>query len=62
MGSVSTAPPSLVTDLRTREGVFTSPFREKLLFAKGSWQPTQGHHAEATYSFRNETDIRGFGG
>ena len=62
VGSVSTAPPSLVADLRTREGVFTSPFRENLLFAKGSWQPTQGHHAEVTYSWRNETDIRGFGG
>ena len=35
---------------------------EKLLFAKGSWQPTQGHHVELTYSWRNETDIRGFGG
>ncbi len=62
VGSVSTAPPSLVADLRTREGVFTSPFRENLLFAKGSWQPRQGHHAEVTYSWRNETDIRGFGG
>jgi hypothetical protein len=62
VGSVSTAPPALVADLRTREGVFTSPFREKLLFAKGSWQPAQGHHVEATYSWRHETDIRGFGG
>ena len=62
VGSVSTAPPALVADLRNREGVFTSPFREKLLFAKGSWQPTQGHHVEVTYSWRNETDIRGFGG
>ena len=62
VGNVSTAPPALVADLRTREGVFTSPFREKLLFAKGSWQPAQGHHVEATYSWRHETDIRGFGG
>jgi hypothetical protein len=62
VGSVSTAPPALVTDLRAREGVFVSPFREKLFFGKGSWQPSQGHHAEITYSWRNETDIRGFGG
>jgi len=61
-GSVSTAPAALVADLRTREGLFTSPFREKLLFAKGSWQPRPGQHAELTYSWRNETDIRGFGG
>jgi hypothetical protein len=62
VGSVSTAPPALVADLRTREGTFTSPFREKLLFAKGSWQPAPGQHVETTYSWRNETDIRGFGG
>ena len=62
VGTVSTAPPALVNDLRLREGVFTSPFTEKLLFAKGSWQPAQGHQAEMTYSWRNETDIRGFGG
>ena len=62
VGTVSTAPPALVADLRGREGVFTSPFREKLLFTKGSWQPAQGHQAEVTYSWRNETDIRGFGG
>jgi carboxypeptidase family protein len=62
VGSVSNAPSALVADLRTREGVFTSPFREKLLFSKGSWQPAQGHHVELTYSWRNETDIRGFGG
>ena len=62
VGSVSTAPAALVADLRTREGVFTSPFRERLLFAKASWQPAQGQQAETTYSWRNETDIRGFGG
>jgi hypothetical protein len=62
VGTVSTAPPALVADLRAREGVFTSPFREKLLFTKGSFHPGQGHQAEVTYSWRNETDIRGFGG
>ena len=61
-GTVSTAPASLVARLRAYEGVFTSPFREKLLFAKSTLQPTQGQRAEVTYSWRNETDIRGFGG
>ena len=61
-GTVTSAPPSLVTRLRAYEGVFTSPFREKLLFGKGSLQPKQGQRAEVTYSWRNETDIRGFGG
>ena len=62
LGTVSNAPPALVADLQSREGVFVSPFREKLLFAKGSWQPRQGHQAEITYTWRHETDIRGFGG
>ena len=44
------------------KGTFTSPFREKLLFGKLSFQPRQAHHLQATYNFRNETDIRGFGG
>jgi len=62
VGSVSTAPPGLVADLEQREGFFVSPFVERLLFGKGSWQPASGHQAEVTYSLRNETDIRGFGG
>ncbi len=62
VGTVSTAPASLVERLRAYEGVFTSPFREKLLFGKASLQPTQGQQAEVTYNWRNETDIRGFGG
>ena len=62
VGTVSTAPASLVQRLRAFEGVFTSPFREKLLFAKASLQPAQGQQAEITYNWRNETDIRGFGG
>ncbi len=62
VGTVSTAPASLVNQLRTYEGTFTSPFREKLLFAKLSWQPRLGQQAELTYNWRDETDIRGFGG
>ena len=62
VGSVSSAPASLVTRLQAYEGVFTSPFREKLLFGKVSAQPSAGHRVEVTYNWRNETDIRGFGG
>jgi Carboxypeptidase regulatory-like domain/TonB dependent receptor len=62
VGTVSTAPESLVQRLRAFEGLFISPFREKLLFAKTSFQPRQGQQAEITYNWRNETDIRGFGG
>ncbi len=62
VGSVSNAPASLVQRLQGFEGTFTSQFRERLLFAKGSCQPKQGQQVEATYHWRNETDIRGFGG
>jgi Carboxypeptidase regulatory-like domain/TonB dependent receptor len=62
VGTVSNAPAALIEQLRAFEGVFTSPFREKLLFGKASLQPKQGQRAEITYNWRNETDIRGFGG
>ncbi len=62
VGTVTNVPASLLQDLRRREGPFTSPFREKLLFGKGSWQPKTGQQVELTYNWRNETDIRGFGG
>jgi len=62
VGSVSNVPADLLQRLRAFEGVFTSPFREKLLFGKLSMQPQQGQRIEATYNWRNETDIRGFGG
>jgi hypothetical protein len=62
VGAVSTAPAALVSRLRELEGTFTSPFREKLLFAKVSMQPRTGHQAEVTYNWRDETDVRNFGG
>jgi hypothetical protein len=62
VGTVSNAPAALVQDLLLHEGAFTSPFREKLLFAKGSWQPASGQQVELSYNWRDETDIRGFGG
>ena len=54
-------PPTL-DFLRNYEGTFVSPFRERLFFAKLSAQPRAGQSAELTYSLRNETDIRSFGG
>jgi Carboxypeptidase regulatory-like domain/TonB dependent receptor len=61
LGSATGAPPSLIEQLRTYEGVFLSPFRERLFFGKVSAQPRTGQQLEVTYSFRNETDIRSFG-
>ena len=62
VGTVTGAPQALVDRLRTYEGTFTSPFRENLLFGKLSFQPRQAHQLQVTYNFRNETDVRGFGG
>ncbi len=53
-------PPSL-DFLRSFEGTFVSPFREKLFFGKLTTQPRVGDNIEVSYSLRNETDIRGFG-
>jgi hypothetical protein len=62
VGSVSNVPAAVLQRVLAYEGVFVSPFREKLLFGKMSLLPKQGHRVEATYNWRNETDIRGFGG
>ncbi len=62
VGTVSGAPQALVDRLRAYEGTFTSPFREKLLFGKLSYQPAPSRHLQVTYNLRTETDIRGFGG
>lgn len=62
VGTVTGAPQALIDRLRAYEGVFTSPFREKLLFGKLSFVPRDAHALQVTYNFRHETDIRGFGG
>jgi outer membrane receptor protein involved in Fe transport len=62
VGTVTGAPQALVDRLRAYEGVFTSPFREKLLFGKLSYVPRDAHSLQVTYNFRHETDVRGFGG
>jgi Carboxypeptidase regulatory-like domain/TonB dependent receptor len=48
--------------LRDYEGTFVSPFREKLFFGKLTGQPRPSQSLELSYSLRNETDIRSFGG
>jgi hypothetical protein len=62
VGSVTNVPAAVMQRVLAYEGLFVSPFREKLLFGKVSSQPGRGHRIEATYNWRNETDIRGFGG
>jgi hypothetical protein len=45
-----------------REGLFTQPFRSDLFFGKLSFQPTQSQLVDFSASYRDETDIRSFGG
>jgi len=43
------------------EGTFPSRFGERLGFAKLTYQPSPGQSLDASYSVRNENDVRDFG-
>lgn len=43
-------------------GTFPSPFEEDLFFGKLSWQPADGHLVDWSVTYRDESDIRNFGG
>ena len=43
-------------------GTFASPFEEHLAFGKLSWQPSEAHRVEWSVTFRDESDLRDFGG
>lgn len=43
-------------------GTFASPFEQDLLFGKLSWQVNPDHRLELSGTFRDENDIRDFGG
>jgi len=43
-------------------GTFPAPFEEDLVFGKLSWQPADGHLIDWSVTYRDEFDIRGFGG
>jgi outer membrane receptor protein involved in Fe transport len=43
------------------EGTFPSRFRERLGFAKLTYQPRLGQSVDVSYSVRNEDDVRDFG-
>ncbi len=42
-------------------GVLVAPLESKLLFGKLSWQPASGQSFDASYYWRDEQEIRGFG-
>ncbi|WP_370238646.1 carboxypeptidase regulatory-like domain-containing protein [Brevundimonas sp.] len=43
-------------------GTFAAPFEEDLFFGKLSWQPREGHLVDWSVTYRDEFDIRDFGG
>ena len=43
-------------------GTLTAPFKENLYFGKLSWQPGVSDTFDVSYTNRDESDIRGFGG
>ncbi len=43
-------------------GTFAAPFEEDLFFGKLSWQPADGHLVDWSVTYRDEFDIRDFGG
>lgn len=44
------------------EGSFTQPFREDLVFGKLDYRPSDRHAFELSLNYRDETDIKDFGG
>lgn len=48
-------------DLSSFLGTFESPFRSHLAFLKLSWQPSQTHTLDVSYSLRDEEEIKDFG-
>jgi outer membrane receptor protein involved in Fe transport len=53
--------PALRASLAHFQGTFNQPFRSDLAFGKVSYQPTSNQLLDGSATYRNETDIRGFG-
>ncbi|WP_374273919.1 TonB-dependent receptor domain-containing protein [Brevundimonas sp.] len=49
-------------NLADYEGSFASPFRQDIYFGKLQFRPADAHLFELSVSYRDEDDVRGFGG
>jgi len=59
----SQAPANVLDKLSKYEiGTLTSPFKENLYFGKVSWQPGVSDTFDASFHYRDENEVRGFGG
>lgn len=54
--------PRFVTQFGQYIGTFASPFEEDLFFGKLSWQPADGHLIDWSVTYRDESELRDFGG
>lgn len=54
--------PRFQTQFGQYVGTFAAPFEEDLFFGKLSWQPQEGHLVDWSVTYRDEFDIRDFGG
>jgi hypothetical protein len=54
--------PRFQTQFADYLGTFAAPFEEDLFFGKLSWQPAEGHLIDWSITYRDESDLRDFGG
>jgi hypothetical protein len=54
--------PRFVSQFGQYIGTFAAPFEEDLFFGKLSWQPRDGHLVDWSVTYRDEIDLRDFGG
>ncbi|WP_035294482.1 TonB-dependent receptor [Brevundimonas bacteroides] len=54
--------PRFVSQFGQFIGTFAAPFEEDLFFGKLSWQPRDGHLVDWSVTYRDEIDLRDFGG
>jgi outer membrane receptor for ferrienterochelin and colicin len=54
--------PRFVSTFGQYIGTFAAPFEEDLMFGKLSWQPADGHRIDWSVTYRDESELRDFGG
>ncbi len=60
--ALSRTDPRFVTQFGPYLGDFAAPFQEDLFFGKLSWQPSVGQRVDWSVTYRDESELRDFGG
>jgi len=61
-GDTLFVPTALLSQLRQYEGPYSQEFTEHLAFGKLTWNATERNTIDASFSYRDDQDFRGFGG